>query len=110
MLIVDSGELLMFDHVHNDGDMWTGKGEREVRRQIRFQAEFTDPPRVMLSVQMIDGDAGSNLRLDLRSLDIDTNGFTSVAKTWSDTKVGRLRVTWIALGQGFVDEEDSWRL
>jgi hypothetical protein len=107
-VIHDQGAVTVFDHIDPAGPMWAGTGRREVAVRVSFRARFAEPPGVIVSIRMIDGDAGSNLRLDLETRDIDTDGFTLVARTWSDTRIGRLGVAWLAVGPGRDGAEESW--
>jgi len=45
-----------------------------------------------------DFDTDSGLRLDIWPEEIDTTGFNLVFRTWSDTRIARIRVTWQAFG------------
>lgn len=94
-----SGTSLLFDHIESSGPMWADRGERWVDKFIHFDTPFDRPPHVMMSIEMIDADNSTNLRLQLRAEDIKRHGFKAVAYTWSDTRIGRLSISWIALGK-----------
>lgn len=79
--------------------MWTEKGERWAEKTIRFEAPFDKAPQVLLSVEMIDADHSTNLRLQLRPEDVRRGSFKAVAYTWSDTRIGRLSISWMAIGR-----------
>jgi hypothetical protein len=38
--------------------------------------------------------------------EITAEGFTAVFRTWSDTKIARIRASWTAIGE--VAHEDDW--
>ena len=98
----------MFDHIEADGDMWTGTGKRWARSSLRFATPFLSPPAVQLSIAMIDADTGCNLRLELFTETLTREGFTAVAHTWSDTRIGRLQLNWTAIGNRRSDVGPMW--
>lgn len=97
-LAIDGGIAQVFDHIEREGPMWSGTGKRWARAVVDFEQEFGAPPRVQLSIAMIDADSGRNLRFELHAEDVTEKGFTAVAHTWSDTRIGRLQVNWTAIG------------
>ena len=107
-LSVANGVVHIFDHIESDGPMWRGTGKRWSRAAVRFDAPFLAPPAVQLSISMIDADSGRNMRLELSAEDLSPTGFTAVAHTWSDTRIGRLQLSWTAIGQGAGDAEPLW--
>lgn len=98
-LVVASGTVLVFDHVDTGGAMWAKSGEREASATVAFDQPFSVRPAVHLSIQMVDADNARNLRLQLRSSDLRKTGFRVIAYTWNDTRIGRLSVSWMAIGQ-----------
>ena len=109
-MAVASGKADVFDHVDNDGPMWSAVGKRWARTVIQFDAPFLLPPAVQLSIAMIDADSGKNLRLELSTEDVTGKGFTVVAHTWSDTRIGRLQVNWTAIGQSDASSDPLWNV
>lgn len=103
---VDTGTLMLFSHFQEDGEMWAGKGPREVRRHIAFKAPFHSRPAVQVGMTMLDLDQQTNPRLDLTAENITRKGFDVVFKTWSDTRVARVRADWMAIGEA--PGEDDW--
>ncbi|MEM7061054.1 MAG: H-type lectin domain-containing protein [Pseudomonadota bacterium] len=97
-LAIDGGVAQVFDHIENEGPMWCGSGKRWARTVVEFDDPFSGPPKVQLSIAMIDADSGRNLRFELHAEDVTKAGFTAVAHTWSDTRIGRLQVNWTAIG------------
>ena len=98
----------MFDHIDNQGPMWAGSGPRAVRINVTFSRPFLNPPVIHLSTSMIDADSSRNLRLSLTAEDCTAEGFVAVAKTWSDSRIGRLEVLWTAIGEGFQGTTPLW--
>ena len=108
VLAVDNGVVQMFDHIEAEGPMWSGSGKRWARMVVRFTRPFLAPPTVQLSIAMIDADSGRNLRLDLSTEDLGPDGFTAVAHTWNDTRIGRLQLNWTAIGNRSTSVEPLW--
>ena len=100
-----SGEALLVSDFDNNGPMWNEDGDRIARHYVAFSERFIAPPVVHLGISMWDADTGSNLRGDLRVEDITLNGFHIVFQTWSDTRIARMRVSWMAIG-AVPDEQD----
>lgn len=108
MLGIDRGSVLMFSDFQNGGPMWTGEGEREARRHVRFSSPFAEAPAVILGLSLWDMDRRTNLRADLVAETVLTDGFDIVFRTWGDTRVARIRVDWTALGP--LHDPDLWAL
>lgn len=100
---VASGTVLVFDHVITSGEMWTGSGKRWARAEVVFETPFDSPPHVQLTLQMIDSDQAHNLRLALSAEAISRTGFQAVAHTWNATRIGRLSLSWLAIGEKSTD-------
>ena len=107
-LAIAGGVTEVFDHIENKGPMWTGEGKRWSRAVVRFHEPFSHPPTVQLSIAVIDADSGRNLRLDLHTEDVTCGGFTAVAHTWNDTRIGRLQVNWTAIGSRIEGSTPLW--
>lgn len=110
MLGVESGVVRMFDHFESEGPMWMGSGKRWSRQAVQFSKPFQAAPEIQLSLSMIDADSGRNLRLELISEDVTPEGFTAVAHTWSDTRIGRLSLKWIAMGNRIDTVQTLWNV
>ena len=103
---IDQGDLVLFSDFEDNGEMWTGCGQRERRRRIKFSEVYSEPPVVQLSLSLWDMDAATVLRADLSAEAVTTDGFDMVFRTWGDTRVARVRVAWMALGQ--LQSDDEW--
>ncbi|WP_299981951.1 H-type lectin domain-containing protein [uncultured Ruegeria sp.] len=103
---IDQGESVLFSEFADGGDMWTGQGARERRIPIHFNEPFRSVPIVQIGVVLWDVDTSSALRAEIQAEDITTEGFNAVFRTWSDTRIARIRVTWTAIGE--VAHEDDW--
>lgn len=95
---VESGQVALFDHIEPEGPMWAGAGPRTVESSIRFGGAFAAPPGVHVSISSIDAAHEQNLRLRLEALDVSSEGFRLAVHTWGDTRIGRLSVSWLAIG------------
>lgn len=86
--------------------MWTGEGPRERCSAITFSQPFRSAPVVQIGVSLWDVDTSSALRAEVTTENITKEGFVAVFRTWSDTRIARIRVNWTALGE--VAHEDDW--
>lgn len=103
---IDQGETVLFSDFSNGGDMWTGEGPRERRSTIKFGQPFRSAPVIQIGVSLWDVDTSSALRAEVQAEEITAEGFTAVFRTWSDTKIARIRASWTAIGE--VAHEDDW--
>lgn len=103
---VDNGDEVLFEDFEDGGEMWTGRGQRERRRRIKFSEAFRSRPTVQLSISLWDVYAGSVLRADVSAESVTGDGFDMVFRTWGDTRVARVRIAWTAFGE--IDDADAW--
>ncbi|MGR3586550.1 MAG: H-type lectin domain-containing protein, partial [Pseudooceanicola nanhaiensis] len=96
---VDQGEVAIVSDYDDGGEMWTGTGQRERRRHVRFAEAFRTAPAVQCTVAMWDVADGTNQRGDVAAESVTGEGFELVFRTWSDTRIARLRVRWMAIGE-----------
>ncbi|WP_136441825.1 H-type lectin domain-containing protein [Pacificoceanicola onchidii] len=105
---VDQGNDEVFSDFASGGDMWTGHGSRERRKRIKFSEPFRSVPSVQVSLSLWDMDQGANVRADIAAENVTETHFDLVFRTWSDTRVARVRMSWTAIGE--VTSEDDWEL
>jgi H-type lectin domain len=105
---IDQGSQVLFSDFQHDGTMWTGDGERELRKRVAFSEPFVTAPAVKVTMSMWDVDHSANSRMDVMSDEVTTEGFEIVFRTWGDTRVARVRADWIAIGE--VAHADDWDL
>ena len=105
---VDQGNVVLFSDFQNDGEMWAGEGQRQMRTHVAFSEPFRAAPVVHLTMSMWDVSSETNNRADIAAEDVDQNGFAIVFRTWGDTKVARIRVGWMAIGE--MRQADEWDL
>tara|TARA_R110002049_G_scaffold29972_4_gene102081 strand:+ start:3916 stop:4266 length:351 start_codon:yes stop_codon:yes gene_type:complete len=103
---VDSGDVVLFSDYEDGGEMWTGRGQRERRRRIKFSEKFFSDPTVQLSLSLWDVDSSTVMRADLSAEAVTKSGFDMVFRTWGDTRVARVRIAWTAIGE--MSDEDDW--
>ncbi len=103
---VDSGDVVLFSDYEDGGEMWTGRGQRERRRHIKFSEPFKSAPTVQMSLSLWDVDAATVMRADMTAESVTKNGFDMVFRTWGDTRVARVRIAWTAIGE--LSEADDW--
>jgi hypothetical protein len=77
------------------------KGTREIYVPVTFEAPFSKPPRVTVSLQKIDaGDVRANIsRISVRAADVGFNGFNLYFETWEDSQIYDAVAAWIAIGE-----------
>ncbi len=105
---VDQGDVILFSDFQTDGEMWAGTGQRQMRTHVAFAESFRTPPAVHVGMSMWDVGNDANNRADISAEDVDTTGFAIVFRTWGDTRVARIRVSWIAFGE--LRQADDWDL
>jgi hypothetical protein len=103
---IDQGSVDLFSDFEEGGEMWTGEGSRMRRSWVGFGQPFAVPPMVHVSLTLWDMDSAHNVRADLTSENVSEAGFDAVFRTWLDTRVARVRISWIAIGA--VSCEDDW--
>lgn len=103
---IDQGVAALFSDFETGGEMWTGSGPREKSVAVAFSESFLSPPSVHLSLSLIDIDRRHNQRMDLSARKITATGFEIVCRTWDDTRIARVRVAWMAVGEARA--EDDW--
>ncbi len=103
---VEQGDTQIFSEFESGGAMWTGTGDRERRKPVRFSERFADAPVVQVSVSLWDMDTRAAIRAEIRAENISETGFDIVFRTWSDSRIARLRATWLAIGA--LPFEDDW--
>lgn len=97
---------MLFSDFEDNGPMWAGSGKRQARRSVAFSEPFRQAPIVQVTLSMVDMDHSFNTRLDLAAEAITPDGFDVVFRTWGDTRVARIRVSWTAIGA--LAHEDDW--
>ena len=105
---VEQGDVHLFSDYEDGGEMWTGSGPREVRKRVSFSTPFRAPPAVNVALSMWDMDQKTNARAEILAEKVSVGGFEVVFKTWADTRVARVRASWMAIGE--LPFDDDWEL
>lgn len=105
---VQQGSRILFADFVDGGAMWTGSGPREVRRAQAFDEPFLKPPAVTVSVSMWDIDHAANSRIDISAENVTATGFEIVFRTWSDSRIARIRADWMAIGA--IRDDEAWEV
>lgn len=105
---VDQGDEVLFSDFEDHGDMWTGQGARERRKLVKFSASFRVPPAVHVSLSLYDMDSRANMRSEVVAEEITNKGFQLVFRTWGDSRVARVRMSWLAIGE--LAYSDDWNI
>jgi hypothetical protein len=75
----------------------SGSGERTATAEITFTKPFEVKPEIVLSINLLDADKAANTRVSLKPASISRDGFTIQVKTWADTKINSIGITWVAV-------------
>jgi hypothetical protein len=105
---IDQGDAELFSDFADGGAMWTGSGSRERRRPVVFSRPFRTMPVVHVSLSLWDIDSRANVRADVTAEDVTVDGFDLVFRTWGDSRIARVRMAWIAMGE--LPNDDDWQL
>jgi hypothetical protein len=103
---VQQGDQEVFSDFATGGEMWTGEGERERRLTVTFDEAYAQPPAVHVSMALVDLHSGPNFRTEVVPENIEKDRFDLVFRTWMDTRVARVRLSWLAIGP--LANEDDW--
>ncbi len=103
---VDQGDVPLFSDFKDGGEMWIGTGPRERRKPVAFSEPFRSPPAVQVGLSLSDMDSGPHHRAEVTAENIGNEGFELVFRTWGDSRVARVRMTWLAIGE--LPHGDDW--
>lgn len=105
---VEQGSVEMFSAFESGGPMWTGHGPRLEVQRVHFDESFVAPPLVHVALSMWDVDRNANQRADIQAVNVTPQGFDLQFRTWGDTRVARVRASWMAIGPvRFEDDFDA---
>lgn len=105
---IDQGSLVLFSDFEDNGPMWAEQGPREVRKTVTFSQGYVSPPSVNVALAMWDMDQKTNARADIRPENITEISFDLVFRTWSDSRIARVRCSWQSIGELY--DEEAWQL
>ncbi|EBA02846.1 hypothetical protein RB2150_18367 [Rhodobacterales bacterium HTCC2150] len=100
VMVMGSG--LLFRHANPGGYMWNDQGDREFEVFIPFETTLERKPLVQVNLSGVDASHAQNLRLTLAVKSTSLEGFVVGAKTWGDTKIASVDISWMAMAQSVV--------
>jgi len=82
------------------GIIWnlnSGSGERIFTSpDIRFPTPFSTKPTIIVALYGVDAGNGANLRLTVTTSDVEPEEFNAEFKTWGDSVIYTVWVSWMA--------------
>ncbi len=90
--------LARYNYVTTGGwNLSAGAGERSFQTpDIPFDPPFPSPPKIALALSSIDSEHSTNLRVSVEPYDVERDEFNIIVKTWDDTLLYQVWITWIA--------------
>jgi hypothetical protein len=76
-----------------------GTGDRIFTLEVKFTKTFTAKPDIHLNITMVEGDKNGEVKYDVSTSFVTTEGFIIKAKTWGDGKIRSIGGSWFALAQ-----------
>ena len=105
---VDQGEVILFSDYENGGEMWTGTGKRERMVPVSFSQAYRKLPSVHCSMSMMDMATAASIRADVTARNVTETGFDILFRTWEDSRIARVRVAWLSIGE--LPDDEGWEL
>jgi H-type lectin domain len=75
-----------------------GHGVRAFSARVEFERAFNAPPVVQIGVTGFDIDNQDNARLNVGITSVDANGFDVELRTWWNTRIWSVDLSWFAIG------------
>lgn len=79
-------------------DVVSESHDRVFERFIRFDQRYSSKPIVHVSLAGFDIDNSRNARLSLNATNITNEGFSLQIRTWLNTRMWSVEVTWLSIG------------
>jgi hypothetical protein len=73
-------------------------GTRTFRSRVNFERTFSSYPVVQIGITGFDVDNGANARLNVGIVAIDEQGFDVELRTWWNSRLWSVDLSWIAIG------------
>ncbi len=93
---IQSGSNQLFYHYQTDY-MWTGHGDRIFPGHVKFETPFRNRPHVLVTLSGLDAFHGENVRVNVELRETFEDHFDVNVRTWADTKLAAVWVSWIAI-------------
>jgi len=88
------------DGCNGDLNNCLANSERTARFQVLFPTKMHSPPsKVFVSLSSLDAWSGHNIRVSAWGEECTCDGFCLFVRTWSDSAIYSVRVTWSAIWQ-----------
>ena len=71
---------------------------RTFKSRVNFERAFSGHPVVQVGITGFDIDNGANARLSVGIVGIDETGFEVELRTWLNTRLWSVDLSWIAIG------------
>lgn len=71
---------------------------RSTRTRVTFEHTFYNPPLVHAGLAGFDIENGDAARVALQISQVDATGFTVEIKSWFNTRIWSVDVSWLAIG------------
>ena len=95
--MIQSGGVSLGVLTAGDWNLTSGIGDREYRSaDIPFPTRFSAQPSVALSLAGLDCEHTANVRVEVYPENVQPEEFNIVVRTWHDTVIHSVVVTWIA--------------
>lgn len=75
------------------------EADRSYRARVDFARPFRAAPLVHAAISGFDASNQDAVRINIAAANITTTGFDIVVSTWMDTRLWRVDVNWLAIGQ-----------
>jgi hypothetical protein len=79
--------------------LFEGSGSRATEYTVPFNFTFKEPPAVQFSIIGMDVMKEGNTRFNIEILEIKKDSFKIRYKTWNDTQIWFIKISWMAIGQ-----------
>ena len=95
---IQSGEFNADFPSNTNHYMHCSTGFRSFKKYINFNEKYEKIPKVIVSIKGLDTNKDTNIRLYLKTENIDTSGFDLLVKTWDNTSIYGVKISWISIG------------
>jgi hypothetical protein len=66
-------------------------------KHVQFAKRFTEKPTILVSIYWMDESLEAHIRLEVDLKDIKPDGFNIEVTKWSDSKLERIQICWLAI-------------
>jgi len=91
--IVDAGDF----EVDEYPALSSGKGDRSFKKDITFKPSFSERPKVYTAIAALNSACDEMTRVDVKVDNKSSSGCTIFVKTWDNSKIYHIKISWIAI-------------